>query len=184
MSIDKKSLALGFAIGGKWNCEINAEYRPRVWNDEAIYDYFYIDYKRAVGSFSYGRFRNASVVVGTTGEIIPDNAERISARIYKIYADIRNEKQVRIFCTEGRGLVFADGDNVPGFGVDFWVDGEEPHQTGYIYDAGTLETMQAAAAQSVLFSFASYTDYLMPTEQINMTVPELQTEAACTVQYW
>lgn len=184
MSIDKKSLAIGLAIGGKWNCEINAEYSPRVWNATGIHDYFYIDYKRAVGSFSYGRFRNASIVVGTTGELQPSNAEKISARIYKIFADINKEKQVRVYGTEGRGLIFADGESVPGFGVDFWVDELVPYQPDYMYDAGAMAAMEANIDFALSFGFPTYTAYAAETEQINMSVPELTPAATCTVEYW
>lgn len=151
VTLDKRSIAVGMAIG-RYNCEINTEYMPAVWNDPGIYDYFYIDYKRAVGTFSYGRFRNSSALVGTTGELIPSNAEQVSPRVYKIHCDISQELQVRIFSNEGRGLVFADGEPVPGFGVSFWVDEAAPHELPYIYDSGKLEVETFNAPEGLAIS--------------------------------
>ena len=37
-------------------------YKPAIWNDEGIYNYFYIDFRRAMEDFSTGMW-NESVVV-------------------------------------------------------------------------------------------------------------------------
>lgn len=151
--IDAKSFAAGLAVGGRYNSNINTRYAPLAWNEPEIYDYFYIDYKRAVGTFSYGRFRNSSALVGTTGELIPSNAEQITPRVYKIHADISRELLVRIFSNEGRGLIFADGENVPGFGVSFYVDGKQPYEPPYIYDSGVLELPTLTAPEGLTIAY-------------------------------
>lgn len=185
MSIDKKSLALGFAIGGKFNCELNMEYSPKVWNDKGVYEYFYIDYKRAIGTFSYGRFRNASVVVGTTGEIIPVYAERITARVYKIDADISQEKQVRVFSTEGRGLNFSDGESVPGFGVSFWVDENTPHELPYIYDGATMERVDVVGIERQTIEYITIFETPAAADAFTLAaVPELAITESASVEYW
>ena len=37
-------------------------YQPVIWNDEGVYDYFYIDFRRALEPFSLGMW-NESIVV-------------------------------------------------------------------------------------------------------------------------
>ena len=172
------------AIGGKFNCEINMDYQPEAWNDPGVYDYFYLDYKRAVGTFSYGRFRNASALVGTTGELIPHNAQRVSGRVYRIYADISREKQVRIFGTEGRGLEFSDGEPVPDFGTAFWVDGEEPYQPAYLYDAVELTAKEVETTEQLERSYFSLRGFGAYREETALQAPRLYVAEQAAVEYW
>lgn len=182
--IDRRSLALGMAIGGKFNCEINMDYQPAAWNDTGVYDYFYLDYKRALGSFSYGRFRNASALVGTTGELIPHNAEQVSAGVYRIYADISREKQVRIFGTEGRGLLFSDGEPVPDFGTAFWVDAEEPYRPDYLYDAAALAAREPEVSEQLERAFFPMRGFGAYREEAALRVPQLYVAEQAAVEYW
>lgn len=180
---DQRSLAIGAAIG-RYNCEINTEYMPRVWNDPGAYDYFYIDYKRAVGTFSYGRFRNSSVLVGTTGELIASNAEKVSDRVYKIYVDISQELQVRIFSNEGRGLVFADGENVPGFGVSFWVDEAAPHELPYLYDSGMLVQPAFKTPEGLGIAWFSFHTIDTMADYVTLPAAEHATTENASIEYF
>lgn len=184
-AIDKRSFALGMAVGGRYNANINTRYAPLVWNDPGIYDYFYIDYKRAVGTFSYGRFRNSSALVGTTGELIPSNAEQVTPRVYKIHADISQELLVRVFYNEGRGLVFSDGEAVPGFGVSFYVDGNQPYEPPYIYDCGVLELPEFAAPEGLAIAYVDV--HAISGMADTVALPELNdhvTTESASVEYF
>lgn len=183
--IDKRSLAIGMAIGGRYNCEINTRYSPRVWNDPGIYDYFYIDYKRAVGSFSFGRFRNASALVGTTGALIPSNVEQVSPRVYKIHADISQELQVRIFSNEGLGLTFSDGEPIPGFGVSFWVDEAAPHELPYLYDSGVIVMPTLTAPEDFSLTWVEFHAIAPMVDVVSLPEPcgHATTESA-SVEYF
>ena len=53
---DFKLFATGLAIGGQWNLgEVKAGDVVECWNDEGVYDYFYMKFKKAVKEFSFGQ---------------------------------------------------------------------------------------------------------------------------------
>ena len=65
-------------------------YKPTVWNDSGVYDYFYIDFRRAMEQFSMGMLAQ-SIIVYDSVQIPITDYEFISPGVYKIYADISNK---------------------------------------------------------------------------------------------
>lgn len=186
MIYDKNSFLAGLSVGKSlkgWSGAGEAEgYTPRVWNDEGVYDYFYIDYIRDVVNFSLGRFRHSTIISGATGELTPTNAEQISASVYKIYANIAGAGQVSVMGRKARGLKFPGNDDVPGFEANFWVDDEVLHQPGYMYDAFALQEHHPAGIENLTLGFFAGHGVFTVHDTVQISTAQTITET-CTVTY-
>lgn len=186
MPYDKDSFLAGLSVGKSlkgWSGAGEAEgYTPRVWNDEGVYDYFYIDYIRDVVNFSLGRFRHSTIISGATGELTPSNAEQISNSVYKIYANIAGAGQVSVLGREARGLKFPGNDDVPGFEANFWVDDEVPYQPDYMYDAFALQEPAFNGPESVSLQLLGHQTLPTLHDILHFSAPETYGET-CTVTY-
>lgn len=189
MNYDKNSFLAGLSVGRSLKGWSNAGgtdgYAPTVWNDIGVYDYFYIDYMQDVSNFSLGRFLNATIISGATGEITPTNAEQVSGNVYKIYADITNGKQVSVFGREERGLRFTSGEDIPGFEAVFWVDDVKPHQLPYLYDGTELLTYSFLAADNTDFIYVAM--HSLPVAFDDCTLERFAysfENEAVTIVYW
>ena len=52
--------------------------------DSGVTAYFYIDYHYGLQNVSYGRFRNTTVILGASGEIIPREVEAVDSHTVKV----------------------------------------------------------------------------------------------------
>ena len=174
MPIDKKSLALGLAIGGRYNCQLNVEYRAMAWNDAGEYGYFYLNYLYPLANLSFGRFVSATVIYGsTTGIITPDNIEMIDSRTVKVYANIAGENRIRIFGSADMGVNFYDGSTVPSFGTNFYVDGITPYELPYLSDAFSLQIPELSMEEHYGAAYPSYTEHEAWADTATLSVPQL-----------
>lgn len=118
-------------------------YAPIAWNDDGIFSYFYIDFKKPVADLSVGMFED-SCVISDSVKIPATGVRRISSSIYKIYADIRDAFfGISILGKYDTSLLFSDGVSVPIFSIKFDVAGISPRQKlKYMYDSITMPATQ------------------------------------------
>ena len=145
------------------------QYEPIIWNDEGTYDYFYIDFKRAVQPISFGMLAD-SIVAYTTASLSITAVDRLSSSLYKVYCDISSKPNgVTIIHKTPTALYFADGKQVPSFSVHFFVSGQPQHiNVKYIYEiADVPKTELSNAVESALVSV--YASTPMPiTETVTL----------------
>ena len=174
MPIDKKSLALGLAIGGRYNCQLNVEYRALAYNDKGEHDYFYLNYLYPLADLSFGRFVSATVIYGSsTGILTPDNIEMADSRTVKVYANIAGENRIRIFSSADMGVNFYDGSTVPSFGTNFYVDGVVPYELPWMGDGAELNIPALAGADSWAAVYPAYAARGPWTDGGEVTTPRL-----------
>jgi hypothetical protein len=101
-------------------------YKPIIWNDEGVYSYFYIDFRRAMEEFSTGMF-NESIVVHDSAQLDVTNVEYISVGVYKITCNIADKVHgITVLNKKTSMLAFSNGQQLPVFSVHFWVAGVTP----------------------------------------------------------
>lgn len=119
------------------NSEIlnSGEFKPLAWNDEGIYDYFYIDFKSPVSDFSVGML-SESIIVHDSEQLTVMNQIRISASVFKLYVNIAGKYQgVSVLNKIMSNLYFTSGERIPPFSIHFFVSGIIPYiRLKYIYD--------------------------------------------------
>ena len=155
------------------------QYEPVVYNDEGVYNYFYIDFKRAVQPISFGMLAD-SIVAYTTASLSITGVDRLSSSLYKVYCDISSKPNgVTIIHKTPTALYFVDGKQVPSFSVHFFVSGQPQHiNVKYIYEmADVPKTELSNAVESALVS--AYDNTAVP---INETVTLLPIEALTGVE--
>lgn len=110
-------------------------YKPLIWNDVGVYTYFYIDFKKSMDDFSIGMWNESCLIFGITG-ITVTNVERVSASIFKVYANIANLIYgVVILNKKTSVLTFSNGEQLPAFAAHFYVAGIAPYiQLKYCYE--------------------------------------------------
>lgn len=111
-------------------------YEPIVWNDSGVYTYFYIDFKRAIETFSLGMAQSSLVVMDSSKRDIV-NVERVSGSVYQIFCDISDCPPGIVILNKKTGyLRFASGAKVPAFSVHMFVEGQGSYiDAGYYYDS-------------------------------------------------
>jgi len=124
-------------------------YKPICWNDEGIYSYFYIDFKRVMSGFSTGMF-NDSIVVYDSIAIPVTQVQKVSSGVYKVFCDISDRLQgVTVMNKKTSRLRFATGERLPVFSVHFFVSGIAQYiSDGYVYDAETLGSLELLTWQN------------------------------------
>lgn len=118
------------------------EYEPKVWNDDGIYTYFYIDFLRAVMDFSTGMLKGSFIVYDSI-EVPITGFERVDLSVFKIFADIA-DKPLGITITNKATslLVFTSGRKVPPFSIHMYVLGQAPFvRKAYAYDETTVPSL-------------------------------------------
>jgi hypothetical protein len=110
-------------------------YKPRIWNDSGIYDYFYIDFKGQLNDFSLGMFLE-SIIVYDSEQIIVTDINFISSGVYKVFADIEGKiNGVTVINKKSTLLTFTSGRILPVFSTIFYVEGVTPYvRKAYIYE--------------------------------------------------
>ena len=66
--MDSVSFQNGFVCGiaTKGLVKSGAVYEPEAYNDEGVYNFFYIDFKRVMEPFSIGQFNDSVIVSGAS----------------------------------------------------------------------------------------------------------------------
>lgn len=127
----------GFLCGlaTKGLIKTGAQYEPVIWNDEGVYDYFYIDFKRAIAPFSLGMLAESIIVYGDA-QIPITGFTKVSSSVYKIFCDISNKpKGVLVFNRKSTLLTYTNGQKLPVFSTFFYAAGQVPHESlDYMYD--------------------------------------------------
>lgn len=65
----------------------SATYEPKIWNDDGVFTYIYVDFKQGIEDFSQGMF-NESCVVSNAMALAVTDVERVSESVFKIYVNI------------------------------------------------------------------------------------------------
>lgn len=148
-------------------------YMPRIYNDEGVYSYFYIDFNRSVMPFSLGMW-NESIVVHDSEQLTVTKVEKVSEGLYKVYCDISDKvhgitvinkktsrlrfgstgEQMSVFSTHmfvsgiasyDSSLYLYDTENFPDFGSEYTTTENEAVT---LSDAFALDTISESAAFS------------------------------------
>lgn len=130
------------------------QYEPIIYNDEGIYGYFYIDFKRAVEPISFGMLTD-SIVAYTTVKLSITRVDRLSPSLYKVYCDISGKPNgVTIIHKIPTTLYFVDGKQVPSFSVHFFVRGQaENLNVKYVYEIANVPSVsELSGTESALVS--------------------------------
>lgn len=143
---DLKIFAAGLAIGGQWNLgEVKVGDIVECWNDEGVYDCFYIKFKKAVKEFSFGQFVNTVKVYSVSRDTyLPITAvTRLSGTQFKVSCDISNENSgVIVIGLPTAYLQYESGSAVPKFISSFYVSGLETIRTyAYIWDKASTNML-------------------------------------------
>ena len=136
---DFKLFATGLAIGGQWNLgEVKASDVVECWNDEGVYDCFYMKFKKAINPFSYGQFVNTVKVYSISSDMyLPVyGVTRLDGTICKVDCDISKENSgVIVIGLPTSYLTYTSGSAVPKFISLFYVNGIDRIITyAYVWD--------------------------------------------------
>lgn len=110
-------------------------YEPTIYNDEGVYTYFYLDFKRGVTPFSIGMF-NLSMIVHDSEQLEVSHIEYVSTGLYKVWCDIANKIHgITLINKVTTLLSFLNGDPIPSFSVHMYIDGIDMYENlQYMYD--------------------------------------------------
>lgn len=111
-------------------------YQPIIYNDAGVYDYFYIDFRRALEPFSLGMW-NESIVIHDSVQLSVSKVVEVSYGVYKVYCDIRDKTHgITVINKKTSRLMFAStGERVPVFSTHMFVEGQDKYlDGGYMYD--------------------------------------------------
>lgn len=111
-------------------------YKPLIWNDEGVYTYFYIDFRRAMEPFSTGMW-NESVVIHDSEQIKATGIEFVSTGIYKIFCDIADRPHgITVLNKKVSRLAFSSGERLPVFSIHMFIAGQPAYiDLAYKYDS-------------------------------------------------
>lgn len=151
---DFKLFAAGLAIGGQWNLgEVKVGDVVECWNDEGVYDYFYMKFKKAVKEFSYGQFKNTVKVYSIANDsYIPiTGVTRISGTQFKVNCNISGENSgVIVLGLPTAYLQYESGSAVPKFISTFYVSGIETMRTyAYVWDKANTKIMKLQVRENI-----------------------------------
>lgn len=123
-----------------------ALYAPIIWNDEGVYDFFYIDFKRALAPFSMGML-DESLILHDSVQFDISNFTYVSPGVYKIYCDLSDKiKGVTVMNKVSTLLSFSDGTPLPVFSTLFYVAGlVRYNRLPYCYDSAPYVTRTGSA---------------------------------------
>ncbi|MFI3115567.1 MAG: hypothetical protein R3Y12_05455 [Clostridia bacterium] len=110
-------------------------YEPLVWCDVGNYDYFYIDFYKAVSPFTLTML-TSSIVVRTLSNKEIIRFEKISNSVFKIYCDISDGSRGVIMTNHSQSyLNFTSGIRVYAFVITFYPTGMEYNtDLAYVFD--------------------------------------------------
>lgn len=144
-------------------------YAPLVWNDDGVYSYFYIDFKKPVADFSLGMFTE-SVVVHDSVQLAVSGVARVSSSVFKVYVDISGRFQgITVLNKITTYLAFTTGEEIPPFSVHFFVEGISRYERmKYLYEKATFENTLSfdSATENVSSDLWDSFDEVIPSESI------------------
>lgn len=110
-------------------------YQPRCWNDEGIYEYFYIDFRQSMAPFSLGMW-NESIVVHDREQLGVPQVGYIAPGIYKVWCDLSGRMHGITVLNKITSLLhFGSGRVLPAFSTHFFVAGIDAYKNlDYVYD--------------------------------------------------
>lgn len=115
-------------------------YQPIIYNDAGVYDYFYIDFRRALEPFSLGMW-NESIIVHDSVQLAVTQVSEVSFGVYKVTCDISGKTHgITVINKKTSRLRFAStGERVPVFSTHMYISGVLSYvDGGYIYDPTTI----------------------------------------------
>lgn len=122
-------------------------YNPTCWNDEGVFDYFYIDFKRGLENFSLGMF-NESIIVHDTEQLRVAGVEYVSYGVYKVYCNIADKMNgITVVNKKSTLLTTTSGSLLPVFSVHFYVSGVATYiRKAYVYEKAMLSDFALLSA--------------------------------------
>lgn len=142
-------------------------YKPIIWNDDGVYDYFYIDFRRAMEEFSTGMW-NESIVVHDSVQLNVTNVEYVSNGIYKVTCNIDNRVHgITVLNKKTSLLAFSNGQQLPVFSVHFWVAGITPtERLKYLFSQVNYTTTGTTTEKND-FALWTASDFNMSVESVS-----------------
>ena len=185
---DFKLFATGLAIGGQWNLgEVKAGDVVECWNDEGVYDYFYMKFKKAVKEFSFGQFSNTVKVYSVTNDkyLVVTATERMSGTQFKVSCDISGETSgIIVIGLPTAYLQYESGSSVPKFISAFYASGlEKIYNIAYAWDSVMLISGEYGIAENLnIYIFA--TNSIVAEEDIVLSNALLGVEESVYIGYY
>jgi hypothetical protein len=126
-------------------------YNPICYNDEGVYNYFYIDFRRALEDFSFGMF-SESVVVHDSVQLPATDVDYVSPGVYKVWCDISDKIHgITVLNKKTSLLTFYNGQKIPAFSTHFFVAGQARYINGaYLFGKATLTQSLFPTEESVI----------------------------------
>lgn len=143
----QNGLIVGLAARGMVKSGIT--YQPRVWNDEGVYDYFYIDFKRGMEPFSLGMFEQ-SIIIHDSDQLYATGIQKVSNGVYKVFCDISGRVQgITVLNKKTSLLMFATGQRLPPFSIHFFVAGIASYERlRYCYEEHVFKPLNFEGSES------------------------------------
>lgn len=161
------------------------QYKPTVWNDSGVFGYFYIDFRRAISTFSLGMF-NESIIVYDSERITVTDTNVVSTGVYKVFCDLTGKNRgVTVINKKTTLLSFVNGQPLPVFSVMFYISGIEPMmRMAYAFDLFDITSrclLDCADNAEVVYSqyFASGC-----TDSATYSEPQLTMADTVDISYW
>ncbi len=146
----------GFICGmaTKGLIKTGSQYEPILWNDEGVYTYFYIDFKRAMSPFSQGMLAE-SIIVYSDAQLPITGFSKVSGSVYKIFCDISNKPRgVLVFNRKSTLLTYTNGQKLPVFSTLFYVAGQTAQEPlDYIYEISNF-IVYSGDSESEAYNFS------------------------------
>ena len=167
--MDSISFQNGFVCGlaTKGLVKSGAAYEPEIYNDSGVYDFFYLDFKRVMETFSLGQF-NESIIVFDSQQVSVSKIEKFSDTVYKIYCNLSTFIHgVTVLNKKTTRLKFSTGEVLPVFSVHTFIAGLSSYlDAGYLFDKCDFSQAQiydsasdtGSAVLSDAFSIGSLSD--------------------------
>ena len=130
MPYDKKSFLSGLAVERQlkgWATISGGT--VAVWMNTGVYTHFFIDYFRPLSEMSLNLFRRSTVLISTSGVVMPTEIRQISESVYQVFAPLPQEsiagyplKGLNVVQFSDLWLSYSDGIKVPTFSAYLTVD--------------------------------------------------------------
>lgn len=142
MSYDQNSFLQGIAVGKSlrgWSSGYGTA-TPKCWNDEGVYDYFYIDYLIPLSGLTLAMFHLSTRIMCNIGELEATDIEAVDSSTYKIYCPISKATNGWIAVTgyNSSWVKYDSGLSVPEYSSIFWLDGKSTYTPGFLDDEGEI----------------------------------------------
>ena len=186
---DFKLFATGLAIGGQWNLgEVKAGDVVECWNDDGVYDYFYVKFKKAINPFSYGQFVNTVKVYSISSDTyLPvSGVTRLDGTTCKVNCDISKENSgVIVIGLPTSYLTYTSGSAVQKFISMFYVNGIDRIVTyAYLWENIGLSFLKFSSVLGNPKPYMYETTSYNPKENISLCGKILSANDSVEVSYF